>query len=66
MPTVHAYILSNLLPFPVDFGDGNQPMSATYALVRKTGEFKWSLWVYMDYGNDVCMIPFQNSGSMVG
>jgi len=55
--TVHAYNLSTQFTRSLwDFGDGTQtderdPMH-TY---EKLGEFKVSLWVYMDYGNDVCI-----------
>ncbi len=54
--TVHAYNLSTQFNRCLwDFGDGTQTNERdplhTY---EKLGEFKVSLWVYMDYGNDVC------------
>lgn len=55
--TVHAYNLSkNFSRCLWDFGDGYQSTERdpvhTY---EKLGEFRVSLWAYMDYGNDVCV-----------
>jgi len=55
--TVHAYNLSTQFTRCMwDFGDGYQTTERdpvhTY---ERLGEFRISLWAYMDYGNDVCV-----------
>jgi len=55
--TIHAYNLSTQFTrCQWDFGDGYQTTERdpvhTY---DRLGEFRISLWAYMDYGNDVCV-----------